>query len=151
MREQQTPNLLKPLPPDESVRRRMQATSQRDTPPELALRRALHARGLRYRVDYPPIQGVPRRADIVFRRARVAVFVDGCFWHGCPVHGTLPKKNRGWWIAKLDANRTRDGDTDRQLRAGGWLSLRFWEHDDPGNAADRVLTAVRSRSERETA
>jgi DNA mismatch endonuclease (patch repair protein) len=135
-----------PLPPEPSVRRRMQATARRDTPPELALRRVLHGRGLRYRVDYPPIAGMRRRADIVFSKARVAVFVDGCFWHGCPVHGTLPKKNGSWWAAKLEANRMRDADTNARLGAAGWVVLRFWEHENPTIAAGQVVRTVRSRT-----
>jgi DNA mismatch endonuclease (patch repair protein) len=97
-------------------------------------------------VDYRPIPGVRRRADIVFLTARVAVFVDGCFWHGCPVHGTLPKKNREWWLAKLQGNRLRDEETDNTLREHGWLPLRFWEHDDSAIAAELVLSTVQGRA-----
>src|SRR4051812_22101064 len=95
-----------------AVSARMSRQRRRDTAPEIALRRLLHARGLRFRVDAKPLAGLRRRADIVFTRARVAVFVDGCFWHGCPVHGTLPVANRQWWAAKLDANAARDRNTD---------------------------------------
>src|SRR5438105_2581206 len=101
-----------PLASSPEVRRRMKQTGQRDTPPELALRRVLHANGFRYRVDYAPISGLRRRADIVFSAARVAVFVDGCFWHGCPDHGTWPKTNGNWWREKIQANKRRDADTD---------------------------------------
>lgn len=136
------------LPPTPSVRRRMQATPRRDTPPELALRRALHERGLRYRVDHRPLASIPRRADIVFTKARVAVFVDGCFWHGCPRHGSVPKRNRQWWVEKLKANRRRDMDTVASLEAAGWVVLRFWEHEEPASAADQVVQAVRSSIQR---
>src|SRR5438034_877765 len=105
------------------VRRRMQATRQRDTPAEVALRSALHRLGLRFRVQRRPIAGLSRRADIVFSTARVAIFVDGCFWHGCPEHATWPKKNARWWREKIEGNRRRDADTDAQLEAGGWLSV----------------------------
>jgi DNA mismatch endonuclease (patch repair protein) len=125
---------------------RMKATRRRDTAAELALRSALHRRGLRFRVDTAPLAGGRRRADIVFPRARVAVFVDGCFWHGCPEHGTRPKENAEWWLAKLDANRSRDADTNRELADAGWRVLRFWQHADPTDAAAQTYDVVRARS-----
>lgn len=125
-----------------AVRQRMQVTRRRDTPGEVALRAALRRFGLRYRVDYP-LQGTRRRADVVFVRAQLAVFIDGCFWHGCPEHGTWPKRNADWWREKIEANRSRDQDTDRKLRAAGWKVLRFWEHTDPGLAAHDVVSALR--------
>lgn len=115
----------------------MKRQRRRDTAPELALRSELHRRGLRYRVDYP-LPGMRRRADIAFPRQRVAVFVDGCFWHGCPKHGTWPKTSETWWRAKIEANRTRDRDTDARLSAAGWISVRVWEHESPPTAATRV-------------
>jgi DNA mismatch endonuclease (patch repair protein) len=125
-----------------AVRQRMQSTRRRDTPGEVALRTRLHRQGFRYRIDYP-IPGTRRRADIVFVRARIVVFVDGCFWHGCPTHGTWPKTNSAWWRQKIEANRSRDRDTDRKLRIAGWKVLRFWEHFDPAAAADRVASTLR--------
>lgn len=125
------------------VRRRMQSTRRRDTPKELALRRALHRRGLRYRVDAPPMAGMRRRADMVFAKARVAVYVHGCFWHGCPEHATSPKANAEWWRSKLDANRRRDEDTRRRLEDLGWRVVEVWEHEDSERAADRVMAVVR--------
>ena len=125
--------------------RRMQAARRRDTGPEMAIRRELHRRGLRYRVDVQVIPGLRRRADVVFTRARVAVFVDGCFWHGCPVHGTKPKANAAFWSAKLAANEARDRDTDALLREADWISVRVWEHEEPLEAARRVQTIVDSR------
>ncbi|MCB9919175.1 MAG: DNA mismatch endonuclease Vsr [Planctomycetes bacterium] len=113
--------------------------------PELELRRRLHAMGFRYRVDAPPLKGMRRRADVVFGKARVAVFVDGCFWHRCPEHSTIPKSNRNWWLAKLEANVQRDRDTDAWLRERGWCVIRSWEHEDPDDAARRVVQAVRGR------
>jgi DNA mismatch endonuclease (patch repair protein) len=127
-----------------SVRRRMQATPKRDTACELALRRALHKLGLRYRVD-APIPGTRRRADVVFSRVKVAVFVDGCFWHGCPDHGTWPKSNAEWWRDKIEANRRRDRDTDQRLEALGWTVMRFWEHTDGALAAHEVAARVRGK------
>jgi DNA mismatch endonuclease (patch repair protein) len=120
----------------------MRANRGRDTGPELAVRRLLHARGLRYRVDHPLPFDRRRRADIVFTRPKVAVFIDGCFWHGCPDHGTTPRTNSAFWSAKIARNRTRDADTDRRLVALGWRSLRVWEHEDPAEVAERVAGAV---------
>jgi DNA mismatch endonuclease, patch repair protein len=128
-----------------TIRTRMQNTAQRNTRPELRLRSALHRLGLRYRVHAAPLKGVRRHADIVFPRQRIAVFVDGCFWHSCPDHATFPKANRDWWEEKLQANRDRDEDTDRRLRANGWESIRVWEHEDAQNAAVRIEAAVRAR------
>jgi len=123
----------------------MQGQAARDTQPELALRRLLYSAGLRYRVDRAPLPGLRRRADVVFGPARVAVFVDGCFWHGCPQHGTRPRSNEQWWHDKLERNRRRDRDTDDRLLAAGWQVLRVWEHEDPAAAAQRVQAAVRAR------
>lgn len=123
----------------------MVATPRRDTPCELALRSAVHRLGLRFRVDWP-LPGTRRRADLAFVTARVAVFVDGCFWHGCPEHATWPKANAAWWRAKLAGNVARDRDTDAHLRRAGWRVLRFWEHADMVRAARRVERAVRRRA-----
>jgi DNA mismatch endonuclease (patch repair protein) len=123
---------------------RMRRQRGRDTKPELALRSILHRRGLRFRVDQP-VGGLRRRADVVFSRAQVAVFVDGCFWHGCPTHGTWPKQNSDWWREKIETNRKRDADTDRRLSAAGWVVVRLWEHEDPNVGADAVERLVRRR------
>jgi DNA mismatch endonuclease (patch repair protein) len=128
---------------DDATRRRMQRQRTRDTEPELRLRREVHARGLRYFVHRRPVAGLRREADLVFPRARLCVFVDGCFWHGCPAHGTLPATNRWYWVPKIRRNRARDADTDRLLRAAGWRPLRVWEHEDPARAAARVVAAMR--------
>ena len=120
----------------------MRANRRRDTGPELAVRRLLHARGLRYRVDHPLPFDRRRRADVLFPRVRVAVFIDGCFWHGCPKHGTSPRANAEFWRAKIERNRERDADTDRRLREAGWAVLRFWEHEDPADVADEVERQV---------
>lgn len=125
-----------------SVRRRMQSTKQRDTPCELALRRQLHSLGLRYRID-ATVHGTRRRVDIAFPKAKVAVFVDGCFWHGCPQHGTWPKTNAKWWRDKIHRNQQRDRDTDQTLAASGWTVLRFWEHMDPQVSARLVMKALK--------
>lgn len=134
------------VPLSEKVRRQMQRDSRgRDTAPELALRRAAHRRGLRYRVDTAPLVGLRRRADLVFRSAQVAVFVDGCFWHGCAEHGSRPKHNARYWGSKIENNRRRDRETDDILGAAGWTVLRFWEHDDLERAADEIARVVRER------
>lgn len=124
---------------------RMRTFPRRDTAPELELRRELWRRGLRYRVDRPLEGRRRRRADLTFVGARVVVFVDGCFWHACPEHGTSPKSNADWWTEKLARNVARDADTDEYLGALGWVVLRFWEHEDMRAAADVVERAVRDR------
>ncbi len=128
-----------------AIRRKMQGQRARDTRPELAFRRHLHAIGLRYRVDHPPLPGVRARADVVFTRVKVAVFVDGCFWHSCPDHGKRPRANQSWWNAKLDRNEARDIATDRRLTTAGWIVVRVWEHEDPRGAASQVEQLVRAR------
>jgi DNA mismatch endonuclease, patch repair protein len=132
----------RPKPPSATVRARMVATRRRDTPGELALRAELWSLGLRYRVDVT-LPGSRRRADVAFIRAKVAVFVDGCFWHGCPLHGTWPKRNAEWWREKIQGNMHRDRDTNRRLATAGWKVLRFWEHTDPRAAANRVARTLR--------
>lgn len=140
---------MRPAASSEEIRRRMQRQARRDTKPERALRRELWRRGLRYRVDIAPISGLRRRADMVFTRARVAVYVDGCYWHSCPEHATVPKTNRDWWIAKLKANVARDRDTDARLVAAGWKVVRVWEHESVTAAADRIEVVTRARSLRQ--
>jgi DNA mismatch endonuclease, patch repair protein len=120
----------------------MRANRGRDTGPELAVRRALHAMGLRYRVDHPLPFDRRRRADIAFTRVRVAVFIDGCFWHGCPEHGTTPRTNSRFWSEKIARNRERDADTTERLSAAGWAAMRFWEHEDPAAVVVQIYRAV---------
>lgn len=129
---------------DERTAARMSAQRTRDTTPEVRLRRILHSRGLRYRVDLALPGLSRRRADITFPALRLAVFVDGCFWHGCPDHKTSPKTNAEWWTAKLARNVERDRETDVHLAELGWNVIRIWEHEAPEYAADRVEAAVRS-------
>jgi len=128
------------------IRRRMETTKRRDTGPELQLRRLLHRAGLRYRVDQIALAGMRSRADVIFRSARVAVFVNGCFWHGCPRHATWPKANARWWKDKISANRARDLRVDQQLRAAGWAVVRVWEHDSPALCARRIISLIDKRS-----
>jgi DNA mismatch endonuclease (patch repair protein) len=121
----------------------MRSNRRRDTGPELALRRLLHAAGLRYRVD-APIRTERRlvRPDVVFTRRRLAVFVDGCFWHQCPEHGTRPKDPTGYWTPKLQRNVERDRETTEALEQAGWVVLRIWEHVPPVDAAAQVIRQV---------
>jgi DNA mismatch endonuclease (patch repair protein) len=123
----------------------MQSNKSRDTKPELALRSAVHRLGLRYRVSAKPLAELRRTADLVFPRAKVAVFLDGCFWHGCPEHHTVASANARFWADKVEGNRVRDRDTDGRLAAAGWVSVRIWEHEDPQLAARKVQEIVRAR------
>lgn len=127
------------------TRRSMQSNRGRDTKPELAVRRLVHAAGLRYQVDTRPVQSLNRRADLVFRGPKVAIFIDGCFWHGCPDHHTAARTNAGFWAEKVRRTRERDIETAAALEAAGWIALRIWEHEDPAQAANRVVRVVRER------
>jgi len=134
-----------PEPSSPDAKRRMETQARRDTAPEIAIRSAVHKRGLRFWVDRRPLPKLRRRADLVFPRARVAVYIDGCFWHGCPSHGTWPKANADWWRNKIKTNQLRDADTDRQLEGEGWLAIRVWEHEDPEKAARIIVRDVLKR------
>jgi DNA mismatch endonuclease (patch repair protein) len=123
----------------------MARQATRGTAIEQALRRELHRRGLRYRLHRKPVGGLRREADIVFPRARVAVFVDGCFWHACPNHVTWPKANAEFWRAKIERNRERDRDTDVRLDEAGWAAIRVWEHEHPAEAAVHIERIVKAR------
>jgi DNA mismatch endonuclease (patch repair protein) len=120
----------------------MRGNRSRDTAPELVVRRLVHAMGLRYRVHTRPLPGLRRTADLVFTRQRVAVFIDGCFWHGCPEHHRQPGANAAYWSEKVARNRERDADTDAALKAAGWTVVRCWEHADPAEAAEAIQAAV---------
>ena len=118
----------------------MRSMPEHSTGPEMAVRRLLYAKGLRYRVQYP-VPGAPRRTiDIAFPGKKVAVFIDGCFWHGCTEHRNIPAHNRDWWKDKIEQNRSRDRDTDEKLHDAGWYVLRYWEHDP----AERIVSEVRN-------
>ncbi|WP_069172941.1 very short patch repair endonuclease [Streptomyces griseus] len=133
-------NTAKPSSPGVSARMSRQARS--DTAPEVAVRKLLHASGYRYRLN-ERVPSMPRRTiDIAFTRAKVAVFLDGCFWHGCPEHATQPKSNAEWWRDKLERNVARDAETNEHLVAAGWTVLRFWEHQPPDEVAERVAEVV---------
>jgi DNA mismatch endonuclease, patch repair protein len=117
----------------------MSRNRRRDTRPELALRSSLHKRGIRFRVDHTVrVDAISVRPDVVFTRWRVAVFVDGCFWHVCPAHGNIPARNRDYWVPKLERNVARDRRVDAALAGAGWRVVRAWEHEDPLNVAQRV-------------
>lgn len=123
----------------------MRRQAERDTIPEMRIRRALHARGLRYFVHRRPIGTLRRTADIVFPRQRVAIFVNGCFWHGCPEHASWPVTNSAFWKTKIEDNRARDRQTKRLLSAAGWRVIDVWEHDEAAIAVDSIQRVLRGR------
>ncbi|AWD25830.1 very short patch repair endonuclease [Micrococcus luteus] len=127
------------------VRASMRSNKGRDTKPEVAVRRRVHAAGLRYRVNAKPEKDLRRTADLLFRPAAVAVFIDGCFWHGCPEHYIAPKANGGFWADKVARNKERDAETTALLAERGWEVLRFWEHEEPAEVAANVIDVVRRR------
>jgi DNA mismatch endonuclease (patch repair protein) len=135
----------------EGVRRSMQSNRGKDTKLELRVRRALHALGLRYRLQRKVPGSNRRTIDVAFPRQRVAVFIDGCFWHGCPTHHTVARTNGDYWAAKVARNRQRDQDTDRLLAEAGWTSARFWEHQSTEEIVDRIVRLVRSDDRNEGA
>ena len=132
-----------PTASSEAALTRMKRQRQRDTKPEMAIRRELHQRGRRYRVHLA-VFDKRRRHDIVFSSSRVVVDVRGCFWHGCPIHGTMPKEHSKWWRDKIEANQRRDLDTERRLADAGWKLVVVWEHDDPTSAADEIEVELES-------
>lgn len=136
-----------PWASSETVRKTMQGNRGRDTKAELAVRRLVHARGLRYRVNARPEQDLRRTADLLFTRVRVAVFIDGCYWHGCPDHFSMPATNLDYWRSKIGRNRLRDVETTALLEGRGWTVLRFWEHEEPALVANSIIETVRSRRE----
>jgi DNA mismatch endonuclease (patch repair protein) len=127
---------------------RMSRQRRTDTEIEMRLRRLLHRAGLRYRLHVRPVADLRRTADIVFPSEKVAVFVDGCFWHGCPQHGTMPKRNVEFWQTKIARNVERDEDTRSRLAAAGWAAVQVWEHDDPAEAAASIAGLVAERRAR---
>ena len=135
-------SIRNPKPSSEAALHRMKAAKPRDTAPEKALRSALHRKGLRFRTDVKPVKELNRKADILFRPAKVAVFVDGCFWHGCPIHGTQAKKNAAFWQQKIRQNQERDKDTVIQLQAAGWRVIRVWEHEDLEKTSQEIYDIV---------
>lgn len=137
--------IARPAPSSDAALKRMKAAKPRDTAPEKALRSALHKKGLRFRVDEKPIMDLNRKADIVFRSAKVAIFVDGCFWHGCPIHGTQAKANAKFWKKKIRQNQERDADTNKELKKVGWKVIRVWEHENPEKAAEKISNIVMRR------
>jgi DNA mismatch endonuclease, patch repair protein len=131
---------IQPSSPETS--RRMAKVRQKGTDAEIALRRELHQRSLRYRVDYEVLKKPRRVADVAFPGLKIAIFVDGCFWHGCPEHATWPKHNAEFWREKIETNRLRDADTNSRLLDIGWTVLRFWEHESPIEATETVVQTV---------
>lgn len=133
-----------------TIRAKMQAQKAKDTKPEVALRRELHRRGIRFRKS-GPLPGMPRRsADIMWSGRKVAVFIDGCYWHGCPEHFHTPKTNTEWWLAKIRRNQNRDASTTAALEERGWKVLRLWEHVPTTEAADLVEKVLASTREKDS-
>ncbi len=137
--------MYEPWASSEAARKTMQGNRGRDTKAELAVRRLVHARGLRYRVNARPEHDLRRTADLLFTRVRVAVFIDGCYWHGCPQHFSMPATNPEYWEGKIGRNGQRDIETTALLEERGWTVLRFWEHETPATVADSITEAVQSR------
>ena len=138
---------IQPSSPEAS--RRMAKVRQKGTGAEVALRRELSRSGLRYRIDYVVLKRPRRVADVAFPGLKIAIFVDGCFWHGCPEHATWPKQNAEFWRNKIEANRARDADTDERLEAIGWRAIRVWEHEPPVTATKTISRLVaKAKTER---
>ncbi|WP_369797372.1 very short patch repair endonuclease [Amycolatopsis sp. MJM2582] len=133
-----------PAPLNAGRSRNMKANRRSDTKPEVELRQALHRLGYRYRKDHrlDLPAGVRVRPDIVFTRRKIAVFVDGCFWHVCPEHGREPTRNEWYWTPKLRRNIERDRLADAALADAGWRVVRIWEHEDVQGAVDRVREVI---------
>jgi DNA mismatch endonuclease, patch repair protein len=123
----------------------MRRQRRHDTGPERLVRSSLHRAGLRFRIHSRPLPDHRIEADISFPRAKVLVFIDGCYWHGCPNHGTWPKANAAFWRAKIEGNQARDLATTDLLRDAGWLVVRVWEHEPSGDVAEHVAAVVRGR------
>ena len=138
------PSRNNPKPSSEVASRRMKAVGQRDTAAEMEIRRRVHAEGFRYRVDHPVSTRPRRTADMAFTKAHIAVFIDGCFWHGCPEHGTLSKSNAKFWRDKIETNQRRDIDTTKRLKAAGWQVIRFWEHEIKEDV-EKCVTRVKEK------
>jgi DNA mismatch endonuclease (patch repair protein) len=133
---------MKPRASSEAVRRSMQSNRPRDTRLEREFRSALHRSGLRFRKNLRPLAGLRCEPDVVFTKLRLAIFIDGCWWHGCPIHGSQPVRNHDWWVAKLQTTKDRDARNDRALGDAGWQVLRFWEHEPLDKAVVAVLQEV---------
>jgi DNA mismatch endonuclease, patch repair protein len=131
---------IQPSSPETS--RRMANVRQTGTDPEVALRRELYRRGLRYRVNYEVMKKPRRVADVAFPWLKIAIFIDGCYWHGCPEHATWPKQNAEFWRQKIETNRLRDADTNSRLLDVGWTVLRFWEHQSPIECAETIAQKI---------
>jgi DNA mismatch endonuclease, patch repair protein len=137
-----------PKPSSDKVSRQMKAQRNHDTGCELALRRALHHLGLRYFVHRHPLKQLRREADIMFGPTKVAVFIDGCFWHSCPTHGTIPLSNHEWWKTKLERTKIRDSETVQLLEKAGWVVIRVWEHEDAYAVSSRIYNLIQQKREK---
>jgi len=132
-----------PVALNEKVSEQMSRMPRKDSKPELALRRELYKLGLRYRIHVKKLPGTP---DIVFQKAKMVVFVDGCFWHSCHRHGKTPKSNHEWWRKKFEENMKRDKRNDFELESMGWLPIHIWEHEDPIESAHTIREVWKQRT-----
>lgn len=137
---------LRPVAASPEAHKKMAAVGRRDTPQEMAIRKALFRAGCRFRVQFRPLNDHRWTADIAFTKVKVLVFVDGCYWHGCPIHGSIPKTNREWWTAKIGRNVERDREATQVLTERGWTVLRVWSHEDPTAAAQTIMKTLRGGS-----
>ena len=136
---------LRPVAASPETHRKMAAVGRRDTPQEMTIRKALFRAGCRYKTQFRPLSDHRWTADIAFTKAKVLVFVDGCYWHGCPIHGSIPKTNREWWTAKIGRNVERDREATRVLTERGWTVVRVWSHEDPTAAAESILKILKRK------
>lgn len=140
---------LRPQAASALTHRKMAAVGRKDTPQEVAIRKELFRLGCRYKLHFRPLKDFRWTADIAFTKPKLLVFVDGCFWHGCPIHGSLPKTNREWWTAKIGRNVERDAEATRVLTARGWTVMRVWSHEAPSEAAKRIVQVLRPDEQKE--
>ncbi|MFI8694704.1 very short patch repair endonuclease [Dietzia maris] len=140
-----TPAGYRPPPSSANVSRNMSRQKRRDTKCETEVRKFLHASGARYRVNFRPLPEYRFSADLGWKSLKLAIFIDGCFWHGCPKHATIPKSNTEWWRDKIEANRRRDQRVVQQLENAGWVAARFWEHEPSANVARTIVALAAAR------
>lgn len=134
-----------PKPSSSAAKSRMEAAKPKNTLPEIKLQTALAELGINFETDVKPIEDLHRRADVLIREGKIAIFVDGCFWHGCPIHGTQAKANAEFWADKIKRNQERDLDTNEHLEAAGWTVIRIWEHEDPNDAAKQIADIIKEK------
>lgn len=145
MKKERALRCSNPIPSSQAAINRMKAVRSKNTAPEKALQTALRSKGLNFQINVKPIKYLNRKADIVINAAKVAIFVDGCFWHGCPIHGTHSKANPEFWENKIAQNKSRDLDTNYELKKYGWKVIRIWEHEDPELVSKMIFGIIKRR------